>query len=184
MPITKKYVHNPETGRSILVGGAVWKRLVKDRRILGEEDQNPESEVVTTGNVDEVTRNDLNDSLPDGVMIARGRGKYAGKMVKRRKAINPGDITVIAANAAAKAFTNNIDELIDQADKSDDLDELQAVLQNIIMTEMIKPIKSNKAIIKRAKKKVEFELEEEESEASATSGCSEQIMESDSEDSE
>ena len=76
---------NPKTQRPIRIGGRTWLKLVKDGLIEGTYSDPNEICDIVEENLEEKIE-EINRDLPNNVQAVRGRGKYAGKIVKRNKA--------------------------------------------------------------------------------------------------
>lgn len=81
-----EFVKSPVTGRSIVIGGKVYKKLQKQGHFQeGYEDENILHEYDANSNT-EIMKNkieELNNTLPKNQQAVRGRGKYKNKIVKR-----------------------------------------------------------------------------------------------------
>jgi hypothetical protein len=124
---------NPKTQRPIRVGSRTWLKLVKDGLVEGRySDPKELYEVKDPQNQGEIEAkiNELNKTLPPNVQGVRGRGRYKNKIVKRRKQPSTREITQHTAKTAARAVSNNIENLTD-------CEDLEAQLENMIMSELL-----------------------------------------------
>lgn len=139
---------NPETQRTIRVGGVAWKKLVKrgivdgnylDPCVLAEIDENKD--------IDEQI-DELNKTLPKNKQAVRGRHRLKNKIVQRVKPPDLGDISEYTAKIASKALKDNFENLAE-------CDDLEKELEKLIMEEMA----GTKKILKKPKE-LEYELKE------------------------
>jgi hypothetical protein len=156
---------NPKTQRPVKVGSRTWLKLVKDGLVEGRySDPKELYEVKDFQNQEEIEAkiNELNKTLPPNVQGVRGRGRYKNKIVKRRKQPSTREITQHTAKTAARAVSNNIENLTD-------CEDLEAQLENMIMSELLgtsravltRPLTIPKRGRGRPKKKVEkYETQE------------------------
>ena len=87
VPVKGQIIINPQTQRPVKVGGITWLKLVKDGLVEGTySDPNEICDIVEGDNVEEKIE-EINRDLPTNVQGVRGRGKYAGKIVKRSKSV-------------------------------------------------------------------------------------------------
>ena len=77
---------NPKTKRPIKVGGRIWLKLVKDGLVEGTYSDPNEICDIVEENLEEKIE-EINRDLPNNQQAVRGRGKYAGKIVKRSKSV-------------------------------------------------------------------------------------------------
>ena len=75
---------NPLTSRPVKVGGTVWRKLVKQGLVHGAyKDPKVLGEYSTTKDW-KVKQKILKHQMDDEFVPSRGRGKYNGKIVKKR----------------------------------------------------------------------------------------------------
>ena len=149
MSMTKEgYVINPKTSRPVKVGGRSWIKLVKDGLIEGtysvnDDDDNVLCDYKDDDDVEEL-RNQFNEKLGEGVEVARGRGRYKNKLVKRKKKISPSQMKEYVSNTAIQVVKENINEL--QGYDEDDLErELERIINEEMMTgKTLKKVKQRK----------------------------------------
>ena len=132
------YIINPSTGRTVKVGSKVWIKLVKSNIVSGDYvDEHVIDDIeddCSQGELDEKLTQ-IKSQLPMGITAARGRGKYANKIVRRHKQLNIQEITKKTAKVASK--------IVNQDDRSDELDEdeLERMIFNELMTGKPKKVK-------------------------------------------
>ena len=118
VPVKGQIIINPQTSRPVKVGGRTWLKLVKDGLVEGTySDPNEICDIVEGDNVKEKIE-EINRNLPNNVQGVRGRGKYAGKIVKRSKSVK-------TRTAKPAQPVNNSEEL-----------DFETQLENMIMAEM------------------------------------------------
>ncbi len=131
VPTKGDLVINPKTSRPIKVGSRVWLTLVKEGLIQGSyKDSHQLAEVKDDENVDEKIE-ELNKDLPINFQAVRGRGKYAGKIVKRSKPPSTRDTIKHTARTTAKKIKNP--EVYEDLQQSEDF---EAQLEKMIMEEL------------------------------------------------
>jgi hypothetical protein len=79
-------VINPRTQRPVKVGSRTWRKLVSDG-VLNHTDEPEDGQLYTLRANDDPEEKiqELNTLLPPTVQAVRGRGRYSGKIVKRRR---------------------------------------------------------------------------------------------------
>ena len=131
-------VINPTTQRPVRVGSRTWLKLVKAGVMEGRyTDSNelaelPEQYEELPPEEVETKIREINKTLPKGTQAVRGRGKYAGKIVKRNKQSTPQEITEYAAKTASRVMNDKTEEL-DEIEYED----IEAQLEQMILTEMM-----------------------------------------------
>ena len=101
-----KCVINPLTKRPIKIGSKIWLKLIKQGILEGEyKDPNVLGEIKEDENIDE-TIEEINKTLPSNEQGARGRGKYAGQVVKRSKQPSIISTAKHTAKTAASVISN------------------------------------------------------------------------------
>lgn len=122
-------VINPHTSRPIKVGGRSWLKLVKEGVFEGRyTDPNEITNIDDNNDIDEQIRN-ANNNLPSGFQAVRGRGRYKGKIVKRKQQPNTADVIRHTARTASKTVSDNYDYL-------NDMDDMEKELERMILEEM------------------------------------------------
>jgi hypothetical protein len=121
---------NPKTQRPVKVGSRTWLKLVKDGLVEGSYSDPTELYEVQDKATVEAKIEELNKALPNNVQAVRGRGRYANKIVKRRKQPTTRELTQHTARTAARAVSENIETLTDCYD-------LESQLENLIMNEIL-----------------------------------------------
>ena len=141
-----EFVMNPKTRRLVKIGSTTWTKLVKDGLITGTEAVDTIAQEQIVGEIDDTSLEDevqekitdLNKEMPVDQQVVKGRGKFKGKLVKRKKAqVNIKEISEQVATAASVAISNNIDQLADV-----DPDDIEGLLKSLIMEELITPASS------------------------------------------
>ena len=135
VPHKNDFVINPQTKRPVKVGTQTWTKLVKQGILDGNyADDNILDECKEDCSQDEIDEQiqEINSHLPAGLTAARGRGKYANKIVKRHKQLNIQEITKKTSKLASKIV--NRDEDIDE-------DELEQMIFNELMIGKPKKLK-------------------------------------------
>jgi hypothetical protein len=164
------FVINPKTNRPVRVGGKTWMNLVKQGMVADK--YNDPVELYDLEEADDADEkiNDANKLLPMGQHAVRGRGKHAGKIVKRNKKMTASDMIAytskIASRIAPKVYAPFI--------TGEEEDELSNILQNLILKEMVSPFghSCQKASVEKVKA-VTYKVEKSESESSSDdSECS------------
>jgi hypothetical protein len=114
-----QFVINPNTSRPVKIGSKTWTKLVKDGLIKGSDAVDEIAQDHIVGEIDDTSLEDevqekitdLNKEMPVDQQIVKGRGKFKGKLVKRKKAqVNIREISEQVASAASVAISNNIDQ--------------------------------------------------------------------------
>lgn len=126
-------VINPQTQRPIKVGGRIWLKLHKQGILEGEfKAKNEIYSIKEDDDEGEIQNkiNDANEKLPDGIQAVRGRGKYAGKIVKRRLQPSTEQTTRSAIRKTAQVIREP--EVYENLQNSDDF---QGELEELIMRE-------------------------------------------------
>ena len=80
-------VINPRTQRPVKVGSRTWRKLVSDGIIGQPQEPHDENQLYTLRPNDDTDEKiqELNSALPPTVQAVRGRGRYRGQLVKRRR---------------------------------------------------------------------------------------------------
>ena len=145
IPSKNDIIINPKTNRPIKVGGSTWLKLVK-KGILNGHYKDPDELAVEQENIDQQII-ELDKTLPRGQQSVRGRGKYAGKIVRRSKRIGVKDMTNDIASIASKIVSDNIDELADLSG-----DDIEEQLQKLLLEELSIPERLIRSPTKRPSK--------------------------------
>jgi hypothetical protein len=139
IPSKGDIIINPSTQRPVKVGSRTWLNLVKKGLVEGrytdpkEVGQLPEQyEEVPPQEINEQIQR-VNKTLPRGQQAVRGRGRYKGKIVTRNKRLEPEEVSRYTAQVATRAVANNIDALAG----CEDGDDIEAMLQKMILEEMV-----------------------------------------------
>jgi hypothetical protein len=168
----KEFVINPNTSRPVKIGSKTWTKLVKDGLIEGADAVDNIAQEQIVGEIDDELEDevqekitDLNKEMPVDQQVVKGRGKYKGKLVKRKKAqVNIKEISEQVASAASVAISNNIDQLAET-----DVDELDDLLKSLIMEELItpasSPVRNTRTRTSRGKYRLQSESETESDES-------------------
>jgi hypothetical protein len=158
------YVINPKTSRPVKVGGRSWMKLVKQGILEGEYSSNTDDNILCDYKDDddiEELRHEFNEKLGDNEEVARGRGRYKNKLVKRRKKITPEQMKRYVSNTAIQAVKENMNEL-----QGYDEDEFERELERIINEEMmtgntLKKVKQRKQNNTKNARFIEEEVKDE-----------------------
>jgi hypothetical protein len=127
---------NPKTSRPVKIGSRTWLKLVKEGLVEGlYTDPNELYNVQEGDNIEEKIEM-INKELPRNQQSVRGRGKYAGKIVKRNKQPTLRETAQYSAKAASRAVSDVevYDDLVANASNQDDF---ETQLENMILAEMI-----------------------------------------------
>ena len=136
MSLQKKgdIVINPKTQRPVRVGSRTWNKLVKEGIFEGRYSDPNELADKYEEIPDEQLKlkiNEINKKLPKGTHAVRGRGKYAGKIVKRNKQPTPREMSEYMAKTASRLLLEKEEEL-DEIPSED----IEAELEAMILTEI------------------------------------------------
>ena len=136
VPKKGSIIINPTTSRPVKVGSRTWLKLVKEGLVEGlYTDPNELYNVQEGDNVEEKIEM-INKELPLNQQSVRGRGKYAGKIVKRNKQPTLRETAQYTAKVASRAVADP--EVLEQLQEADDF---ETQLENMILAEMMgKPI--------------------------------------------
>lgn len=128
-----QFVINPNTGRALKVGSRIWLQLVK-QGILENDDYKDEKEIYKIEDNDDIDTliTEANKTLPYTQQAVKGRGKYAGKIVKRDKKLNPHNLAKYASKIATEIAPKVIGYEIDDED-----DEISNMMEKMILDKMI-----------------------------------------------
>ena len=140
VPAKGSIIINPKTSRPVKVGSRTWLKLVKEGLVDGlYTDPNELYNVQEGDNVEEKIEM-INKELPLNQQSVRGRGKYAGKIVKRNKQPTLRETAQYTAKVASRAVADP--EVLEQLQEADDF---ETQLENMILAEMMgKPILGSK----------------------------------------
>lgn len=155
VPKKNDIIINPTTQRPIRVGGRSWLKLVKegvlsghyqDPKNLGEIGENPEQQI-----------EEINKTLPKGKQAVRGRGRYKGQITTRNVKPNTEDVIRSTTETACRVLDDNLDELVESDNISEELERL--ILQEMAIAKTNNTKKSSKTV-GRPKKEQKYSLEE------------------------
>ena len=157
------YVINPQTNRHIKVGGASYRKLMRQQLAANQQEafDNGEQDIYVEKeepyqDLQYVQPRKLRTSskqqqpfAPRKRMVGKskplpflGDSPHAGKKVrKRRTQPTQEEISQYTAKSASAAFQNNMGDLVDkytECETEDDLDTLEKHLQKLILNEMMK----------------------------------------------
>ena len=122
---------NPKTQRPVKVGSRTWLNLVKEGLIQGYYSDPHEIYDVKEGDDEDELIQKFNETLPPNVQAVRGRGKYANKIVKRKKQPSTRDITQHTARTTARKLKDP-----EVYEKLQEAEDFEAELENMIMAEL------------------------------------------------
>ena len=159
----KHFVINPNTGRRVKVGGAIYRKLIRENSIgISEEDPH----IVCDYNSDEETTRDMMNEysrdLPPNQGLAKGRGAYRGKIVLKSKQPSYEDLVETNMKATKKVLKKC---------KKITTDEEETELERLITEELLKlqPYQSTRTKAKKPVKgkasKFSVKQESEESDS-------------------
>ena len=173
VPKKGSIVLNPKTSRPVKVGGATWRKLVKEGLLNGNYQDSKHLEEIKSPEKAEEQIKTLNETLPVGVQAVRGRGKYKGKLVKRNKQLNSEEV----AKMLSKIVNNNIEKL-------SEADDLEAELEKLLLGEMVPQPKlvRQSGIYKKKKQKEYYRLEEADEYDTDGNVSTEELSESENEE--
>jgi len=126
-------VINPQTQRPIKVGGRIWLKLHKEGILQGDFKAKNEIYTIKEDEDEDEIQDKINNAtreLPDGVQAVRGRGKYAGKIVKRKQ-----QPTVIQTTRRAVRKTAEIIQEPEVYENLQNSNDFQGELEELIMRE-------------------------------------------------
>ena len=131
VPTRGDKILNPKTNRMIVVGGNAWKKIVAEGIIDGVyKDPTQLTDIKENEDIN-AQKARLDKTLPLGTHAVKGRGRYKGKMVRRKKCLFEDDMNKVASNGLAKAL---------KAGKVDinnlSMEELQEALQTLTKKEV------------------------------------------------
>ena len=128
------YVKNPKTGRALKVGSRVWINLVKEGILKDISYQDPQifEEVHQDDSEQDVDVKiqTINRTLSKNQQAVRGRGKYAGKIVKRNKQPSVKEVVHYTARKSAEVMVEN--HVL-----NDDEVSMEKELEQLILSEIL-----------------------------------------------
>ena len=136
------YVLNPNSGRMIKVGGRAWRTAVKEGILEGTYTNPDVLYEVNDGDDVSQLKKDFDEKLNTGEHSVIGRGRFKGKLVKRKRRLTNEEISEHSTQAAVQALKNNRVELDAMTD-----DDFEAELDRMIMTEMLSGKGDRKSVV-------------------------------------
>jgi len=139
---------NKKTGRMVTVGGQAWQKLVKAGEIPGMYNDPKQLEDIKDDADIKKQKEKLDEELPDNYHTVKGRGRYKGKLVKRKKPMNPKRAISLTSKALARAIKlEEIEDLNNMSikqlqDRLEKLTEWQMTQNNEDLESAAKPIAS------------------------------------------
>lgn len=146
-----EYVLNPNTKRMLKIGSKTYLKLVREGVIADEHyvgtQQIPNIETgenhIDISDLKGVDLKEVLDEetlkLENGLVAVPGRGKYKGKLVKRKKNVRTKDLAVIATKASVKVIKDHLPEINNHSSHFQDDDEgLEKLIQELVASEMIR----------------------------------------------
>ena len=131
IPMKGDIIINPKTQRPVKVGSRTWMTLVKEGIVEGRyRDNNELAPLPENDREAERKIQEIDQTLPRGVQAVKGRGKYRGKIVKRKTSTNPDGMSKYSAKIASKVLRDNIEELTESGDN------ISETLEQLILREM------------------------------------------------
>lgn len=104
VPVKGTKILNPKTNRMVTVGKPAWLKLVKAGVLNGMyTDPKQLSNIKEDADID-TQRKNADKSLPPGQQSVRGRGKYKGKLVTRKKPFNEEKVNEMSSRAIARSI--------------------------------------------------------------------------------
>ena len=154
------YVLNPKTKRMIKMGSKTYLRLIRDGVIADSHyvgtQQIPNFETGENHiNIEDLKGVDLKEvldeetmKLENGLVAVPGRGKYKGKLVKRKKNVRTKDLATIATKASVRVIKDHLPEINNHSNHFQDDDEaLEKLIQELVASEMMKADKVDEKIV-------------------------------------
>ena len=154
------YVLNPKTKRMIKMGSKTYLRLIRDGVIADSHyvgtQQIPNFETGENHiNIEDLKGVDLKEvldeetmKLENGLVAVPGRGKYKGKLVKRKKKDRTKDLATIATKASVRVIKDHLPEINNHSNHFQDDDEaLEKLIQELVASEMMKADKVDEKIV-------------------------------------
>jgi hypothetical protein len=124
---------NPLTGRPIKIGGKVWKGLVKNSIILTNSDRVDDKilyKLKSNTNIPKKIK-EINNFLPDDLQCVKGRGQYAGHLVKRKKRISTSNTIKAVSKKATNIVKKNKRVISEMTDR-----EIEQFIEKQILDEL------------------------------------------------
>jgi len=154
------YVINPKTKRMIKLGSKTYLKLIRegviaDSHYVGTQ-QIPNFETgenhIDISDLKGVDLKEVLDEqtlkLENGMVAVPGRGKYKGKLVKRKKNVRTKDLAKIATKASVKVIKDHLPEINNHSNHFQDDDEaLEKLIQELVASEMMKADKVDEKIV-------------------------------------
>ena len=140
------YVVNPKTNRPVKKGGRIWRKLIKEGLIEDDfVDDNVLCSVEETDDTDDIIE-ECQQDLDFTEQAVRGRGKYAGKIVKRKKQFHEPSARSAVKKTGRKLKNREVyDELLEA-------DDFESELERLIMAEINNPTTNKRTKATRNKK--------------------------------
>lgn len=138
MPLSKgDIIINPKTQRPVRVGSRTWLKLVKEGICEGSYKDTNELYKIEDGDSEEEKIKELNTYLPSNQQAVRGRGKYAGKIVKRHKQPSIKETVKYTAKVASKKIKNKkVYEDLHKKVEDGEEEDFETQLERMIMEEI------------------------------------------------
>tara|TARA_R110001606_G_scaffold156605_1_gene299387 strand:- start:1610 stop:2083 length:474 start_codon:yes stop_codon:yes gene_type:complete len=144
----------------IKMGSKTYLRLIRDGVIADEHyvgtQQIPNFETGENHiNIEDLKGVDLKEvldeetmKLENGLVAVPGRGKYKGKLVKRKKNVRTKDLATIATKASVRVIKDHLPEINNHSNHFQDDDEaLEKLIQELVASEMMKADKVDEKIV-------------------------------------
>lgn len=138
MPLSKgDIIINPKTQRPVRIGSRTWLKLVKEGIVEGAYKDTNELYKIEEGDDEEEKIKELNKELPPTQQAVRGRGKYAGKIVRRKKQPSIKETAKYTAKVASKKIKNKeVYEDLHQKVEDGEEEDFETQLEKLIMAEI------------------------------------------------
>ena len=138
MPLSKgDIIINPKTQRPVRIGSRTWLKLVKEGIVEGAYKDTNELYKIEEGDDEEEKIKELNKELPPTQQAVRGRGKYAGKIVRRKKQPSIKETAKYTAKVASKKIKNKeVYEDLHKKVEDGEEEDFETQLEKLIMAEI------------------------------------------------
>ena len=126
--MSAQLIINPKTQRPVKVGSRTWRKLVADG-LVAEQPGAPAQDTLYTIRDDDADLEskiqEINNGLPSNVQAVRGRGRYAGQIVRRRRQPPTVDVArQTIRKTASKLRNRDVYDTLHEGDFSADLEAL------------------------------------------------------------
>lgn len=132
--MSSQIIINPQTQRPVKVGSRTWRKLVADGLIQAEGAPTQDTLYPNGASLYTIRDDDadleskireINSELPSNVHAVRGRGRYAGQIVRRRRQPPTADVArQTIRKTASKLRNRDVYDTLHEGDFSADLEAL------------------------------------------------------------